>query len=647
MFVRFARAALALTLLATSGCAYFNTLYNARGKFREATEIKRKSDPERPKISVQEEKLYTETFEQAARVVKYWPESRWVDDALLLMGRASLEKGDYSTALRKFDEILTIYPDSDLRQETMFYKGRTLIATKDLTGAVETLNAAAELGGDRWRADVLHHLGLVRAQQGDTEGALQAFSDVVHRHRDSEWSGLSGLEAGRMERERGNLDAAAGYFDRVRKHGRTAEEKFLGGMRKGDVLVEMHELERARNTYSDVADQAVKEERRGQAFLAEARTVAVAGDTKRAEELFREIIVKFPRKEAAAEARFAIGQLRDKEGNLELARTEYEAVKEEGTGHDASQKAAARATEITRVLDLRKAVETGGSDRDKNRFLLAEQLLEQIGDTDRALAEYSQLAEEARGSEWGAKALYAEAWVLENRLNRREEADSALFRLANSYSGTDVDAVARHRFGFPVWKVEEIEAPRVVYIRSAGEAKEIEDVVLERVAPPNLPLPQGERQATVWVRVGLSRDGSVEETKVVKSAGPEMDQACLEAARASRFVSPNDGGPEVTVLQYVFTPAGVSFGKDAGPSRRPIPNASSIAPADSAARANSEAPSRSAAPADSLAPVPSQVAPQAPPQTASPVDSIAPPTPPPGAQDSLPSIRDLRFDRND
>jgi TolA-binding protein len=98
----------------TGGCAYFNTLHNANAKFAEAQDIKKRADPERNDISNQEKTLYQESFEKAAKVVKYYPDSKWVDDALLLMGRASFEKGEYSTALRKFDEILVFYSESDL-----------------------------------------------------------------------------------------------------------------------------------------------------------------------------------------------------------------------------------------------------------------------------------------------------------------------------------------------------------------------------------------------------------------------------------------------------------------------------------------------------------------------------------------------------
>src|SRR4029453_9785888 len=77
-------------LLLGSGCAYFNVLYNARAKYDEAQAQELQAlltDPERTKIGPQEDRLYQEAFEKAAKVVKFYPQSKWVDDALLLMGQ--------------------------------------------------------------------------------------------------------------------------------------------------------------------------------------------------------------------------------------------------------------------------------------------------------------------------------------------------------------------------------------------------------------------------------------------------------------------------------------------------------------------------------------------------------------------------------
>jgi TonB family protein len=327
-------------------------------------------------------------------------------------------------------------------------------------------------------------------------------------------------------------------------------------MRKGDSLLKLNELERARRTYRDVAKRAVNPERRGTALLAEAGAVAAAHDSAGATVLYRAIVATYPRENAASEAQFAIAKLRDESGDLAAAKDEYQKVKEQGTGHDAWQRATARIAVIQRVLDLRAKVAAGGAGRDSSRFVLAEDLLESLGDVHGALAEYTQLADEAKGTPWGAKALFAEAWVLDNRLKQPQVADSVLFRLANGYAGTEVDAYARKRLGFPVWKVEKIEPPKVVFLRPGAESKGggPAEVVIERVEPKPVPLPKGVSEVKVWVRVRVGHDGTIADTKVVKSGGADFDQACLDAANTSRFLAPDEGGPEVNVVQYTFPP---------------------------------------------------------------------------------------------
>jgi len=554
---RFAVGLAALSLLGpgASGCAYFNTLYNAKQKYREALDLKARAEVDRPKITSQEEKLYTEAFEKAARVVKYYPDSRWVDDALLLMARASHEKGDYSTALRKYDEILQFYPKSDLVPATLVMEGRTAIEVRDFDRAVKALRQAQTFDKKELRGDVSYFLGVVEQEQGNPDDALALYTDVLEHHGGSEWYAQAGMHAGRIAEERGDYEAAVDYYERVRSHGHTPKERYDGGMAKGEALLALKEWKRARITFHDVASRTVNEQDRSHAYLMEGNAVATSGKPDEAARLYRKLIEDFPRTEAAGEAQFAIAKRYDDEGDLEKAHEEYDLVKEQGTGHPAWLRASQRQTEIQRVLDLRKEIaeDDDEEEKDRKRFLLAEQLLEKIGDVDGALEEYASLANDADGTEWGFRALFAEAWVLENRLDEPDSADALLFKLANKDTRTDVGAAARRRHHMPVWKFEEIVPPKVVFIREGGEEAPA-DVVMSRVEPRDVPLPPGVNEVKVWARITVDRDGSAKSVKVVKSGGDAFDEAAEEAAKASRFLPPEEGGPEITVVEYRFPP---------------------------------------------------------------------------------------------
>jgi TonB family protein len=163
--------------------------------------------------------------------------------------------------------------------------------------------------------------------------------------------------------------------------------------------------------------------------------------------------------------------------------------------------------------------------------------------------------------------------------------------------------------------------------------------VLERVEPREVPLPQGVSEVKVWVRVGLGRDGSVEDTKVVKSGGAEFDTSCLEAARASRFLAPQDGGTDLTVVQYVFPRAKDPSAGGRGPTApNTSPPGAGTGPPESSPQgfpspgAPGEDLPRSGTPPDSLL-------------NAVPPGTVGNPVSPPEAEQP-PSLRDRPIERN-
>jgi TolA-binding protein len=470
------------------------------------------------------------------------------------MGKAAFESGEYSTAERKFDEILANYPDSKLVPEALLMKGRTHIQTKQYTQAIDALTRAAEYDKKELRPGVRYFSGVVQAELGQRDEAIASFTEVLKRHGNSEWFAEAGLRAGAVAEESGDLQAATRFYDALHK-APTWNDRFRGGMRMGRAFLTAGEYGRAKDTFRNLAGNSPNDKDKGTAVQAWGDAHYAEGDVEGARKIWERIMKELPLSESAANAQLAIAKTWDDAGDMERAAQEYDKVREQGTGFVAWQTASKRMAELQSVLDLRLAIEKDDDqDRESKRYRLAEQLLEDVGDVDAALAEYSSLADDAFGTEWGAKALYAEAWVLEHRLEKPDSAAVKYHRLANYYSGTEADRYARKRFGYPVWTVEEIEAPPVQFIRPDDAQTEPEDIVLSRVEPRDVPLPPGVAEVEVWVRVTIGDDGKAEQTKVVKSGGEEFDAAVIEAIGASTFLSPSAGGPRITVAQYTFPP---------------------------------------------------------------------------------------------
>ena len=92
--------------LLLSSCAYFNTFYNAEKYFNEADRIRlEKSDKAVPLRAMDN---YGKTIQKCKIVLSDFPESKYVNDAILLMAKAQFYRSEYDNAISNLKIIYKI-----------------------------------------------------------------------------------------------------------------------------------------------------------------------------------------------------------------------------------------------------------------------------------------------------------------------------------------------------------------------------------------------------------------------------------------------------------------------------------------------------------------------------------------------------------
>ena len=86
-----------LGMLLISGCAYFNTFYNAQNYYEEAEKIRLEKEGKAVPISAIDK--YGKTIQKCQKVLSDFPESRFRTDAILLMSKARFYRQDYDLAM--------------------------------------------------------------------------------------------------------------------------------------------------------------------------------------------------------------------------------------------------------------------------------------------------------------------------------------------------------------------------------------------------------------------------------------------------------------------------------------------------------------------------------------------------------------------
>lgn len=171
---------LCAAFLLTSGCGYFNALYNAQQKFADAERAEAAGNRSGALAA------YDAAIDRAAVSYQKYSKSRWADDALLLIGRAHFGRGTNnqqarpdSQAIAAFDRLLEQTEDPSVRAQAFAYLGaararRGMInALEPLDSAAASLEPATELGAFTrvWRARA-------RFAAGDSAGAWKDLEAV-------------------------------------------------------------------------------------------------------------------------------------------------------------------------------------------------------------------------------------------------------------------------------------------------------------------------------------------------------------------------------------------------------------------------------------------------------------------------------------
>lgn len=387
---RLLTAGLAVALV--GGCAYFNSLYNARRLFGEAEEARWSGQ-----TSTAHQK-YDDAILKAARSFRSDPDGRWADDALVLMGRAYLQRGDWERARGALEHAMEISGDDEMRARARLYLGALEVATGNPSDGVPLLDTALTRVDD----------GRVRA-----EGHL--------------WRARGHLASGQVQEGWDDLDAVAGGGERFRV---LAEmERLTWAVEVGDTaqarrgarsLLTSQEGQGWADSLSTAAEGSVRiwgpaasarllegaaeapwtPASRSRVLLRRARLLAAAGDTARAIEDARRVssgVGRLADEARVLEARLRLSEVKEVE---ELDRIRSLLLPAVGS------REAVELLEWIKKIGL--MVDQGGAQGQKAAFFAAAELARDSLEAPLLAGQLFQVyATQDRGTAWEGKALIA------------------------------------------------------------------------------------------------------------------------------------------------------------------------------------------------------------------------------------------------
>ena len=224
-----------LCVVSTPGCVvgdflgvYFNTLYNAQHQFNEAQDevwslpearLTGKNYLAPLPIQQSTRTKLTSVIEKCSKLLQYHPDSRYVDDALMMIGKSYYYQGDFQKAERKFSELINGYPESGYRFEAQYLLAYCYYQLKSnaeaQTLAKDVADAAVAAGND----DVLARASLVLGQMQADDGNFTIARDFLERaatHADnSDLRAATWLRVGQVDSSMGDHAASEKAYRRA------------------------------------------------------------------------------------------------------------------------------------------------------------------------------------------------------------------------------------------------------------------------------------------------------------------------------------------------------------------------------------------------------------------------------------------------
>jgi len=439
-------AGILLVAVASAGCAYFNTFYTAKRNFEEAEgQMALLPDPE-ARASAGPAGQYDKAIQGATKILIQYPTSKWVDDALLLIGRSMLAKGDYEAAEEKFTELAYNFPTSDLRDQAVFWAG--VAAERDRRRPEAIANYDSLLTG--WPDSKLRDQALLRRANLYLLAREPARAEPDLREL-SRKKGRIGYEAGLKLAEA--LFAAKRFvearseFERVAERAPTEILRTDARLRMGDCDEALSDYAAATETYLTLLREARTEEDRARARLRYASALGMAGRADAGLEELANVIEDHPRTPWAAEAAFRSGYLHEViRDDFTAARESYDAVAQQLPSSPFVAQAAQRRENLEDLESFRTARGDSASvdAAAEAVFRSAELYLFQLGKPDKALEEYARLSREFPESPLAPRAAFARGWVKARRLGDAAGARQEFEALIAAWPESDAAARARH-----------------------------------------------------------------------------------------------------------------------------------------------------------------------------------------------------------
>lgn len=342
-----------LALIIFTGCAYFNTMFNALKLYDQGT--LRKSELKTNQITPEIRKSYYSAIDKCWSLINlYGDSSEYADDALLLIGKSYIQVEEYTKAERFLTQFTQKYRNSDLIGEARLWLARALLEEKKEDQARAMIDELLLEDTDTdIKASAFFTSGKLYYNHSEYNDAIAAFEKCLELSDNDELSGETEFILGNIYFDQENYVSAVDHYNSVREYETPVHLEYEAMFRKVVAQSELEKYDLAQKTLLSMLRESRFKNNYSEIEAKIGEIYELQNKTDQAADQYLYVMEKYPRSFGSAQSAFNLGHIvEDFYADPDSALTLFKRVRKENSRSDFVEEADRQAGILAEYLKL-------------------------------------------------------------------------------------------------------------------------------------------------------------------------------------------------------------------------------------------------------------------------------------------------------
>ena len=310
-------------------CVYYNTFYNAEVNYEKAEKIIQQTNQAKSsdQIPAQAKKLLGKAIENSNIVINEYPDSKYVDDAYFIIGKASFLRKEFFNSEKYLSKLINFYPDSEHAKEARIYLAYTYLKMDNIDEAEKKLSQLTDYNEKKYQYLINNIFAELSIENKYPFESYNYYNKCLLFAEDKSQKASIYLKLLNVSKEYEHIDSSIVYLDQL--------SQYLSDEKKKDVKLDWIQLNRKAGNFDNLIieiDNMLADPEYSNIYiklkLERAKAYLDQYDFESAKIFFSELSDEYQRKNESAESLYHLGYIALMESfDVELALEYFEKSK--------------------------------------------------------------------------------------------------------------------------------------------------------------------------------------------------------------------------------------------------------------------------------------------------------------------------------